>query len=65
MTRPGPFFLAMAYKITDWTPTITLRILVEEGKRALQQRWTRMEGGKIEEKWENVPVVEACKTERK
>lgn len=43
---------------TPWSPSVTLRILIRDGKRHLQQRWTRMNGTKIEEKWVDVPVVE-------
>lgn len=50
---------------TPWSPTLSLRILIKDGKRHLQQRFTRLTHGegqrpdeaRIEEKWESVPTV--------
>lgn len=47
---------------TDWSPTVGVRILItKDGKRKLQQRWTRLiyfkDGtNRIEERWEDVPT---------
>ena len=47
--------------LSPWTVTVGLRILNKDGKRKLQQRWTRLvsfeNSQKIEEKWVDVPIV--------
>jgi hypothetical protein len=48
--------------MSGYTVTVELRILVRDGKRVLQQRWTRCiplgDDYHIEEEWRDVPVVE-------
>lgn len=48
-----------------FTPSISLRILIDsEGKRVLQQRWTRIVDNVIEEEWRSVPIVTGRSSDR-